>query len=384
MSIADKFGQDDTRIYEGVKRSLIDFYKKYWRTAFDIGLIVITVYLIMLAFSFIYRIATPILLAFVIFYLIEPFANFLHKRKVKKSIAAAISIMFMILIIVAVIGGLGAVVTVQIIALQAAIEQNAEVIQQTVLDWIQYGQAQLNALPPGTVDELSGYLRNMSDWAAGLAGTVLSYFIGILTSFSSFIVNFSIAIILAYFLSIEIPVWRKIAQSKTPNTFKQAFNFLRDNVLKGILSYIKSQFKLISITFAIVLVSLLVLRVDNALSIALLAALFDLLPLLGVSAVFIPWIAYCFIIGDTSLGIGLSVVLVIVLLIRQLLEPKITGDSLGVSAFTVLSAMIISLSLFGIAGLVLAPILIILLKALHEQGYLKKWIHMPAEEYKDP
>ncbi len=79
------------------------------------------------------------------------------------------------------------------------------------------------------------------------------------------------------------------------------------------------------------------------------------------------------------MAIELSILLVVVVLVRQILEPKITGDSLGVSAFTMLSAMIVYLSLFGISGLILSPILIILLKALHEQGYLKRWIRLPED-----
>lgn len=43
--------------------------------------------------------------------------------------------------------------------------------------------------------------------------------------------------------------------------------------------------------------------------------------------------------------------------------------------------MIVSLSLFGVSGLIIAPVLIITIKALHEQGYLKKWIRLPEEEY---
>jgi predicted PurR-regulated permease PerM len=63
------------------------------------------------------------------------------------------------------------------------------------------------------------------------------------------------------------------------------------------------------------------------------------------------------------------------------LEPKITGNTLGVSAFTMLSFMIVSLSLFGVAGLILSPVLIILLKALMDQGYLRRWIRLPKEEF---
>ena len=96
---------------------------------------------------------------------------------------------------------------------------------------------------------------------------------------------------------------------------------------------------------------------------------------------FIPWIVYLLIVGQTSLALWLTGVLVVILLVRQILEPKLVGDSLGVSAFTMLSFMIISLSLFGVAGLILSPILIILIKSLNDQGYLKRWIREPLEEY---
>lgn len=143
----------------------------------------------------------------------------------------------------------------------------------------------------------------------------------------------------------------------------------------------KAQLKLISITFGIIFISLLLLGVSNAFLIGLLSALFDLLPLLGVPVIFIPWIVYLFIAGNSWLAIWLTVVLGVTLITRQILDPKITGNTLGVSAFTMLSFMILSLSLFGVVGVVLSPILLILVKALYDQGYLNKWIRMPKEEF---
>lgn len=357
------------------------FYRKYWRTAFDIALIALTVYLIMYAFSFIYRIAAPILLAFVIFYFMEPIAGYLHRKGVKKSIAAAIAIIVLIMILVMIVVGFGAIIATQALNLLGIIEQNSEMLQDQIMQWVRYIQEQFQALPPDTTEQIRSSLNSLTEWATGLAGLILNSLVGAVTSFSTFLFNLSIAVVLAFFLSIEIPFWRRVAETKTPNTFKKAFYFLRDNVLLGIVAYLKAQLKLISFTFAIVFLGLLILQVNNVLSIALLAALFDVLPLLGVSAIFLPWIAYSFIVGDIFLGIGLSVLLAIVLAFRQMMEPKITGDSLGVSAFTVLSAMIVSMSLFGIAGMILSPVLIILLKALNDQGYLKQWIRMPAEEF---
>ncbi|WP_308638748.1 AI-2E family transporter [Paenibacillus silvisoli] len=362
---------------------MLSFYRKYWRTAFDIALIVLTVYLIMLVFSYVYRIATPIFLSFIIFMFIEPPARWLQRLGMKKSIAAGISVLIFTLVIVGAFVGAGFVVTSQVTGLAS----NLDKYQDILVDQFQKNAALLEdkvqalPLPPDVVDkaeEIFGYITN---WGSNLAVTFLLALGGYLKSFSTFMINFAIGIILAYFLSLEIVEWRKLAREKTPNTFKKAFLFLRENVFSGIAGYLKAQGKLISITFIVIFAALLVLGVSNAFSIALLSAFFDVLPLLGVGTVFIPWIIYLFIVGNTTLGIWLSILFLFVVLTRQILEPKITGDTLGVSAFTMLAFMIISLSLFGIAGVILSPILMILIKALYDQRYFHRWIRMPKGEF---
>lgn len=360
---------------------MFSFYRKYYRTAFDIGLIILTVFLIMWLFSFLYKIAAPIFIAFVIFAIIEPLAKFLHRRRIKKSIATAISMFLFILLLLGILTGAGALFVTQISNIVDKIPVYSELIKDEVLSYIAYAQTQIQALPEGVIEKAGEYTSLLTDGIANFSQWFLLWLISSLSSLSTFVVHFAIGLILAYFLSIEIDFWKKAAMEKTPKTFKKAFFFLRDNVLLGIGKYLKAQFKLISITFIVIYVSLLALQVNSAFSIAVLSAVFDVLPLLGVSTIFIPWIIYLFIVGKTTLAIWLTVLLVVVILFRQILEPKIMGDSLGVSAFTMLAFMIISLSLFGIAGLVLSPILIILVKALYEQGYLKEWIHLPEDEY---
>ncbi|WP_166245158.1 sporulation integral membrane protein YtvI [Paenibacillus turpanensis] len=361
------------------------FYRKYYKTAIDIALIALTVYLIMLTFSFVYKIAAPILLAFLIYYMIEPTARFLNRRGIKKSIASAIAILFFLLIIVGAFIAAGIIFINQIDKLQVMIPKYAETLQIELTRGLAYIQTQIEALPPDMTADLTAklqeYVSTLTSWGSKAATFVLGWLFAMLTSFSTFLVNLVIAVILAYFLSIEIDYWKKTASDKTPKTFKTAFTFLRENVLKGIFGYLKAQLKLITLTFIVIFAALLILRVDNAFSISLLSAIFDVLPLLGVSTVFVPWIIYLFVTGKVTLGIWLTVLLGIVILVRQIMEPKITGDTLGVSAFTMLSFMVISLSLFGVAGLILSPVLIILMKALYEQGYLKRWIRLPEEEY---
>ena len=359
---------------------MLSFYRKYWRTAFDIALIVLTVYLILFAFSYLYRIATPIFLSFIIFMFIEPPARWMNRLGIRKSIASGISVLLFTIVIVGLFVGAGYIMTTQITGLA----EKLPYYQQLLTEQFQKNSTlignKINLLPENVVKkayEVIGYITN---WGQELATTFLLSLGGYLKSFSTFIFNFSIGIILAYFLSLEITDWKQTATEKTPRTFKKAFFFLKDNVFSGIGAYLKAQGKLISITFCVIFVSLLLLGVENAFSISLLSAVFDVLPLLGVGTVFIPWIIYLFIVGHTSLAIWLSVLFLAVVLTRQILEPKITGDTLGVSAFTMLAFMIMSLSLFGIAGVILSPILMILIKALYEQRYFHRWIRPPKGE----
>ncbi|TMV48509.1 sporulation integral membrane protein YtvI [Paenibacillus mesophilus] len=360
---------------------MLSFYKKYYKTVFDIGLMALTIYLFMLAFSYLYRIATPIFLALAIFAIIEPFARFMHRKGLKKSIATTISTLVFILIILGVLIGAGAIFTAQIYQLIQKIPVYAKTLQEQIFNNMGYWESKLDAIPEDWLAKAKEYSTIVTDKGAKFATTVLGGLFGMLSSVSSFVFNFTIGVILAYFLSIEAESWKRFASDKTPRTFKTAFFFLKENVLKGILTYIKAQTKLITLTFVLVFAALLLLGVGNAFSIALLAAIFDVLPLLGVSTVFIPWIIYLFVVGNVNLAVWLTVLLVVVVGTRQILEPKITGDSLGVSAFTMLSFMIVSLSLFGVAGVILSPVLIILVKALYDQGYLRRWIRLPEEEY---
>ncbi|MCR2804826.1 sporulation integral membrane protein YtvI [Paenibacillus soyae] len=365
---------------------MLPFYKKYWRTAFDIALIALTVYLIMFAFSFVYRIATPIFFGFVIFMAIEPLAKLLNRWGVKKSIASGISVVVFTLVILGALSGAAVLIKNQGESLMKNFPTYQKVLAEQIGNLTAELETQLDRLPNDVnlSEETKNLIAGATDTLKNWADHFITWLIGSVSSFSSFLFNFVLGIVLAYFLSIEITTWKRTANEKTPRTFKNAFFFLRDNVFRGIATYLKAQLKMISITFIVILIALILLGVENAFVISVVAAIFDVLPLLGVSTLFIPWIIYLFIVGNVSLGVWLTALLLVVIVTRQILEPKITGDSLGVSAFTMLSFMIISLSLFGVAGVIISPILVILVKSLYDQGYFHRWIRTPVDEYDSP
>ncbi|CAM3982132.1 sporulation integral membrane protein YtvI [Cohnella lubricantis] len=360
---------------------MFELYRKYWRTAFDIGIIALTVWLVMFVVSYLYHLATPVFLSFLIFVCIEPLAKWLNRLGLRKPIASGISILVFVLVLLAVLAGLGVIFYMQIDQLSKKLPEYQQSLTHQVTSITEELRKHSDKLPADWTEKLSTAIDKVTQFGTELATDFLKWLISFITSFSSFILNFSIALILAYFLSVEIDAWRKWANDRSPKTVRGTFDFLRSNVFKGIGAYFKAQAKLVSVTFAVIFVALLLLGVNNAFAIALLAGVFDVLPLLGVSTLFIPWIVYLFIVGDMGFGLWLTGLWLLVTLTRQFLEPRITGQTVGVSAFTMLAFMMVSLSLFGVIGLILAPILMILLKALYDQGYLLRWIRLPKEEF---
>jgi len=361
---------------------MLPLYKKYGRTVFDIALLVLTVYFIMYGFSRLYQLAAPVFLSFIVYWMIEPLARFLHRKGLPKTLGAAISVLLFLAVIVAAFFGLGLIIVSQISNLQDNFPYYIEMIQREFTNLVYFIQDKSDALPDGITDKVNDYFATLTGFLSKWVTSGAQFVIGFLSSFSSFITNFGIAIILAFFLSIEIESWRKFARAKTPKTLKLAIDFMRNHVFKTIRSYLKAQMIMMLITFVLIYAGLLILGTANAFTIAAICAVFDLVPLLGVPVIFIPWIVYLFIVGNSSLAIGLIIVLAVTMLTRQLLEPKISGNSIGVSsAYLMLSFMLISLSVFGLAGVVLSPVLLILLKELLQQGYLQQWIHLPKDEF---
>lgn len=363
---------------------MLPLYKKYWRTIFDIALIVFTVYLIMLLFSKLYHLAAPVFLSFIVFACIEPLAQFLHRRGMRKAFASAISVLLFAAVLIGVFLGLGVILAVQSMKLADDIPRYTMLIQDAFRQSSVFVQSQITSLPPSLTERLNEYFETITSMLGTWGASFLRWLIGFVGSSSTFIANFAVAVILAFFLSVEIDLWKVIARKKTPQTLKTAFDFFKNHVIKAIFSYLRAQFLLVSITFALIFTGLLILGTGNAFYIAILCALFDLLPLLGVPVILLPWAIYLLIVGQTGLGIGLIVLLVITMLVRQLAEPKIAGNSIGVtSAYLMLSFMIISLSIFGVSGLIMSPILLILIKELMQQGYLQRWIHLPKDEFQE-
>lgn len=179
------------------------------------------------------------------------------------------------------------------------------------------------------------------------------------------VASISIIILLsAFFISKDWSRWMGIPARAMPASINQSMRTIWGDLKQALFGYLRAQLFLISITMFIITTGLIVLRVDYAITLGLLVGIIDLLPYLGVGAVMIPWIVYCFAVDQGSLGIGLLIVYAIVLLTRQIMEPKVLASTVGLDPLLMLIAMFVGMQLFGFLGLIVGPVSLVLLSAM--------------------
>ncbi|GEN32619.1 MULTISPECIES: sporulation integral membrane protein YtvI [Aneurinibacillus] len=180
-----------------------------------------------------------------------------------------------------------------------------------------------------------------------------------------------ISVLSAFFISKDYHKIIARTKSAIPAEYVSKASGVADDLRKALLGFIKAQVTLISITAAIVIIGLLILGVPYAVSIGLLTGLVDLMPYLGTGAVFVPWIAYAGFEGDFRLVIGLSILYAIVIVQRQITEPKIVATNVGLDPLLTLIALFVGLKLFGFLGLILGPVLLVVMNALRNAGIFR-------------
>lgn len=133
---------------------------------------------------------------------------------------------------------------------------------------------------------------------------------------------------------------------------------------KGLKGYLKAQLILMGIIFIILAIGLRILKVPYFIWISIVVSIVDVLPVLGAGIVIVPWSVISFILGNSYLGKGLALIYIILIITRQILEPKIMGKEIGVRPLYTFLATILGSLIFGPIGLILGPLIAVLVTSI--------------------
>ena len=184
----------------------------------------------------------------------------------------------------------------------------------------------------------------------GLAGNLLSHI-------PDSALGFFTAVLSGYMISAKLPRIRRFLLRRIPRHRLQALADTWKRIRGALGSWLKAQGKLIGLTFVILLLGFMMLRIPYALFWALGVCLVDVFPILGTGTVLIPWSIVLFLQNDTPRAVGILGIYATVTLSRSILEPKLLGRHLGLDPLATLIALYAGYRLWGIGGMLLSPIL---------------------------
>jgi sporulation integral membrane protein YtvI len=213
-------------------------------------------------------------------------------------------------------------------------------------------------------DKINAAVSSVSLAGQNLVLQVLGGLYNLLMSLPNLATILVISLLGAFFISKDFYRWKDRFRRLLPGGINSRLDAILLDLRNALVGFVRAQLTIISLTAAIVIIGLLILRVPYAITIGLLTGLVDLLPYLGTGTVFIPWIIYLFFKGQYGLVIGLAILYAVVVIFRQIVEPKVLADSVGLDPLLTLIALFVGLKLFGFLGLIIGPVSLVVFNAL--------------------
>ena len=220
----------------------------------------------------------------------------------------------------------------------------AELLQYFVGDVNEFASEQLRAL-----------FSRLSERVTALLASLLS-------GAPSLLIFLLVTLISCFYFAAEYDTVCRALSRLIPARYSARLPEWKMRTGRAVRRYLRAYFLLFLLTLAELLVGFLILGTEYAFLLAFMTALLDVLPVLGVGTVLLPYAIFSFVIGNRYLGLGLLILYGVITLVRQIVEPHLVGKSLGLHPILMLVAFYVGWRLFGIVGVFLGPAVALILK----------------------
>lgn len=219
-------------------------------------------------------------------------------------------------------------------------------------------------LPDGIGTGLRSGIKSLFESGSVLGSRIYDWLFDFASGFfgkAPGIVLFIITSILASFMSAgDLPAIRDALRSRLPEKWRTRLEKLLTHLKVSLGGWLRAQFKLMGVMFLLVTAGLAILGVDYPLLFGLIVALVDALPVFGTGTVLIPWALAELLLGSVPRGAALVILYLCTLTVRSITEPKLVAAQAGLPPIASLMAMYLGARAFGVAGMVLFPLLLLL------------------------
>lgn len=356
--------------------------KTEWRRSFIINAAyyALIIALIYLGLKYVAGWIMPFIIGFIIALSAKPAIKLIHKAtKLNRKLCAALVLLIEYALIILILWGLGAK-TVSFLKnlftqlpsyYNDSIYPLMENINKLFIDVT-------SKVSPSTLNQVYSMLESLSanirEFVVKFSSSMVSYLAGVTAKLPFILISSIFTILASVFISMDYTNIVSFLMKQLPPKMQVFVIDAKNHLGKTLVGYLRAYSIILLITFTELSIGLSILRINNAIVIALIIALADILPVIGTGGILIPWGIISLINGNFYVGIGMLILYVVILLVRNFSEPKIVGDQLGLHPVVSLFSIYVGYRLFGVSGMILLPVTVTILVGLHKTGRIKLWV----------
>lgn len=323
----------------------------------------------------------PFLIAFALSSLMEPVIRFFtNKLRISRKIVAPVTFLLLlaIILLLAILAVLRLVNEIKnLITVAPGFLSDLYVrILELMNKWSEY----IEWMPTEITDNLGSIISNLSNTITSFGKTIVKGAYVTAISLPEAIIFTIITLLATFFMLYDRHKIAYALRRQLPESWINRLLAIKNDLFTAIFGYLRAAMILMVITFTELLIGFSIIGVKYALLLAVIIAVIDALPILGTGGVLIPWSLYSFITGDIRMGVSILILYLVVLIIRQTIEPKVVGQQIGIHPLLTLATMYTGLKLIGFAGLILGPITFIMIRNILKTIYKNK----PIKEILSP
>lgn len=195
--------------------------------------------------------------------------------------------------------------------------------------------------------------KNLMEFELGENPLTFSVASNLAQNIAEFFLTLIITILSAYFFIAKKDEITAGIKKILPVSVVDGWHFIYENFTKAVGGYFKAQFKIMLVLSIVMFIGFEILSVSYSFLLALGIAILDFLPVFGTGAVLWPWALLDMLSGNYFRAIGLIVIYLICQILKQILQPKMVGDSIGISPLSTLLFLYIGYRLYGVIGMII-------------------------------
>lgn len=306
----------------------------------------------------------PFVLALILAFLLKTPTQFLMKKfKIKNTIASLLTTTIFFTIIVILLSLIITTITSESIQLGKNLQSYISLNKHIILDFFNNLQNYYKNLDPSILtnieSNINNYITKTINFSMNASTKIFSQTLGFVSAIPYTLMVLLFTLLTTYFFTKDLSSSSEKLFDLIPRKNGDRIHYIFNESKKMFKNYLLSYLLIITITFLETLVVFILFKVKYAVTLSILCGAFDLLPILGIGAIYLPLIIIFLIAKNYVAGLGLMACYLAITIIRQIIEPKIVSSSLGINPVAVLASIFIGLKANGIIGMLFCMFLIV-------------------------